>query len=144
MKSGKLNFLEPSGLFQACNGTALPLPYMYKLEMEEKAYFFCYQTLLYLLIKMLLRNYLCKLGKSILRYMKTKIKYLLCPKYFTMYKKCKYIEITYSGKILTIRYMEIKLNVLSEAALLSTIRISESHDLKNLYRSGYEYFRLSL
>jgi len=24
-KSGKLNFLEPSGLFQACNGTDLPL-----------------------------------------------------------------------------------------------------------------------
>ena len=24
MKSGKLNFLEPSGLLQACNGTALP------------------------------------------------------------------------------------------------------------------------
>ena len=26
-KSGKLNFLEPSGHVQACNGTALPLPY---------------------------------------------------------------------------------------------------------------------
>ena len=25
MKSGDLNFLEPSGLLQACNGTALPL-----------------------------------------------------------------------------------------------------------------------
>ena len=25
MKSGNLNFLEPSGLFQACNGNALPL-----------------------------------------------------------------------------------------------------------------------
>jgi len=25
MKSGKLNFLEPSGPLQACNGTALPL-----------------------------------------------------------------------------------------------------------------------
>ena len=24
MKSGNLNFLEPSGLVQACNGTALP------------------------------------------------------------------------------------------------------------------------
>jgi hypothetical protein len=24
-KSGNLNFLEPSGPFQACNGTALPL-----------------------------------------------------------------------------------------------------------------------
>ena len=24
MKSGKLNFLEPSGPLQACNGTALP------------------------------------------------------------------------------------------------------------------------
>ena len=27
MKSGKLNFLEPSGPLQACNRTALPLPY---------------------------------------------------------------------------------------------------------------------
>jgi len=26
MKSGKLNFLEPSGPLQACNETALPLP----------------------------------------------------------------------------------------------------------------------
>jgi len=25
-KSGSLNFLEPSGPLQACNGTALPLP----------------------------------------------------------------------------------------------------------------------
>ena len=27
MKFGNLNFLEPSGPLQACNGTALPLPY---------------------------------------------------------------------------------------------------------------------
>ena len=27
MKSGNLNFLEPSGPLQACNGTALPLLY---------------------------------------------------------------------------------------------------------------------
>jgi hypothetical protein len=27
MKSGNLNFLEPSGPFQACNGTALPFTY---------------------------------------------------------------------------------------------------------------------
>ena len=26
-KSGNLNFLEPSGPVQACNGTALPLPF---------------------------------------------------------------------------------------------------------------------
>jgi hypothetical protein len=26
MKSGNLNFLEPSGPLEACNGTALPLP----------------------------------------------------------------------------------------------------------------------
>jgi len=26
MESGNLNFLEPSGPLQACNGTALPLP----------------------------------------------------------------------------------------------------------------------
>jgi len=29
VKSGNLNFLEPSGPFQACNGTALPLPLLY-------------------------------------------------------------------------------------------------------------------
>ena len=28
MKSGNLNFLEPSGPLQACNGTALPLLYV--------------------------------------------------------------------------------------------------------------------
>jgi len=27
-KSGSLNFLEPSGPVQVCNGTALPLPFM--------------------------------------------------------------------------------------------------------------------
>jgi hypothetical protein len=27
MKSGNLNFLEPSGALQACNGTALPSPF---------------------------------------------------------------------------------------------------------------------
>jgi hypothetical protein len=27
MKSGNLNYLEPSGPLQACNGTALPLPF---------------------------------------------------------------------------------------------------------------------
>ena len=30
MKSGNLNFLEPSGPLQACNGTALPLPFTRK------------------------------------------------------------------------------------------------------------------
>jgi len=81
--------------------------------MEEKAYvLFCYQTLFYLFIKNLIRNYFCKLGKSIAKYMKTKIKYLLCLKYFTVYKKCKYNEIIYSGKILIICYMQINLNTL--------------------------------
>jgi hypothetical protein len=28
MKSGNLNFLEPSGPLQACNGTALPILYL--------------------------------------------------------------------------------------------------------------------
>jgi hypothetical protein len=31
MKSGNLNFLEPFGPLQACNGTALPLPFMKSL-----------------------------------------------------------------------------------------------------------------
>jgi len=34
-KSGNLNFLEPSGPFQACNGTALPFLH-YKLTKENK------------------------------------------------------------------------------------------------------------
>ena len=29
-KSGNLNFLEPSGPLQACNGAALPLPFTYR------------------------------------------------------------------------------------------------------------------
>ena len=29
MKSGNLNFLEPSGPLQTCNGTTLPLPFTY-------------------------------------------------------------------------------------------------------------------
>jgi hypothetical protein len=33
MKSGNLNFLEPSGPLQACNGTALPLPYLRNHDM---------------------------------------------------------------------------------------------------------------
>jgi len=32
-KSGKLNFLEPFGPVQACNGTALPLPFTSSLHM---------------------------------------------------------------------------------------------------------------
>ena len=32
MKSGNLNFLEPSGPLQACNGTDLPLPLPLQLE----------------------------------------------------------------------------------------------------------------
>ena len=37
MKSGNLNFLEPSGPLQACNGTALPLPFTYdKVLFQQK------------------------------------------------------------------------------------------------------------
>ena len=32
MKSGNLNFLEPSGPLQACNGTDLPLPYRARIS----------------------------------------------------------------------------------------------------------------
>jgi len=34
MKSGNLNFLEPSGPLQACNGTALPLRSQFKLKTD--------------------------------------------------------------------------------------------------------------
>ena len=33
-KSGSLNFLEPSGPVQACNGTALFLPLMYSVQFQ--------------------------------------------------------------------------------------------------------------
>ena len=36
MKSGNLNFLEPSGPLQACNGTDLPLPTRWSRRKEEK------------------------------------------------------------------------------------------------------------
>ena len=36
MKSGNLNFLEPSGLLQACNGTALPLHWYIGTDVSEK------------------------------------------------------------------------------------------------------------
>jgi len=49
MKSGNLNFLEPCGPLQACNGTALPLPFTliytfhwflkYKNICESKVYY---------------------------------------------------------------------------------------------------------
>ena len=35
MNSGKLNFLEPSGLLQVCNGTALPFFITIKFELPE-------------------------------------------------------------------------------------------------------------
>ena len=35
MKSGYLNFLEPSGPLQACNGTALPLPVFNDTRLEK-------------------------------------------------------------------------------------------------------------
>jgi hypothetical protein len=34
MLSGNLNFLEPSGPLQACNGNALPLPFTYSIYSE--------------------------------------------------------------------------------------------------------------
>ena len=41
MKSGNLNFLEPSGLLQACNGTALPLP-LPDINIWHYHVWFCY------------------------------------------------------------------------------------------------------
>ena len=37
MKSRNLNFLEPSGPLQACNGSALPLPSQYKVSCHDLA-----------------------------------------------------------------------------------------------------------
>jgi hypothetical protein len=35
MKCGNLNFLEPSGPLQVCNGTALPLPFTILRELVQ-------------------------------------------------------------------------------------------------------------
>ena len=43
MKSGNLNFLEPSGLLQACNGIVLSLPY-YFLETVQSASILIFQS----------------------------------------------------------------------------------------------------
>ena len=40
MKSGNLNFLEPPGPLQACNGTALPLPYKREAKASLYRYIF--------------------------------------------------------------------------------------------------------
>ena len=42
-KSGSLNFLEPSGSVQACNGTDLPLPFYLQgnTEFYDKIVLFC-------------------------------------------------------------------------------------------------------
>jgi len=37
MKSGNLNFLEPSGPVQSCSGTDLPLPLIRSLDVENIA-----------------------------------------------------------------------------------------------------------
>ena len=39
MKSGNLNFLEPSGPLQACNGTNLPLPFFLKILIVYQLFF---------------------------------------------------------------------------------------------------------
>jgi hypothetical protein len=35
MKSGNLNFLEPSGSLQACKGTALPYLHIHKVKIDQ-------------------------------------------------------------------------------------------------------------
>ena len=44
VKSGQLNFLEPSGPLQACNGTALPLPYLIVGAVNVKVSLFSYDA----------------------------------------------------------------------------------------------------
>jgi len=39
IKSGNLNFLEPSGPLQACNGTALPLKYVATVSHQNSKYY---------------------------------------------------------------------------------------------------------
>jgi hypothetical protein len=43
MKCGNLNFLEPSGPLQACNGTALPLNGRFRCHVN-KEYWFSFDT----------------------------------------------------------------------------------------------------
>jgi hypothetical protein len=53
MKSGNLNFLEPSGPLQACNGTALPLPDYFILfeEFQMKIHYYCHTCEIYIRLK---------------------------------------------------------------------------------------------
>ena len=36
LKSGNFNLLEPSGPVQACNGIALPLPFIYSVKIDVR------------------------------------------------------------------------------------------------------------
>jgi hypothetical protein len=45
MKSGNLNFLEPSGQLQACNGTALPFTFITDLIMIHEILSISFQML---------------------------------------------------------------------------------------------------
>ena len=45
MKSGNLNFLEPSGPLKACNGTALPALTAIGLSPGGSGYFTCIQNM---------------------------------------------------------------------------------------------------
>ena len=42
LKSGSLNLMEPSGPVQACNGTALPLPFWKRFYFWARMYFYVY------------------------------------------------------------------------------------------------------
>jgi len=56
MKSGNLNFLEPSGPLQACNGTALPLtPYIISLHLKGTEIRRCIFRFVSFLYKMLIK-----------------------------------------------------------------------------------------
>jgi len=66
MKSGNLNFLEPSGPLQACNGTALPLqlrkkkitPYgvLVRTVCEEKSGYICNMEIYAVLVHTVVAN----------------------------------------------------------------------------------------
>jgi len=56
MKSGNLNFLEPSGPLKACNGTALPVPLPSKLRVAAISYLGFLLLILYVMVGATYRN----------------------------------------------------------------------------------------
>jgi len=92
MKSGSLNFLEPSGSLQACNGTGLPYFVMLNLVLWQHVSFLCVScTLFRMSLVMLVHQMLCSVSvtlHSIHRMTHSKVQYML-PEDDSVIKTCR-------------------------------------------------------